>query len=84
MSTQATLRLGEVITTDEPLISVDENYRLEISGKALRVVKTSTGAVAATLFEAEGTLGSSASAHMEENGSFVLDLTMITGFDRTE
>lgn len=32
MSTQATLRLGEVITTDEPLISVDDNYRLEISG----------------------------------------------------
>ncbi|CBJ28670.1 conserved unknown protein [Ectocarpus siliculosus] len=81
---EATLRLGEVITTDEPLTSVDGNYRLEISGKALRVVKTSTGAVAATLFEAEGTLGSSASAHMEENGSFVLDLTMITGFDRTE
>ncbi|CAB1101350.1 unnamed protein product [Ectocarpus sp. CCAP 1310/34] len=83
-ASSATLRLGEVITTEEPLISVDENYRLEISGKALRVVKTSTGAVTSTLFEAEGTLGSSASAHMEENGSFVLDLTMITGFDRTE
>lgn len=37
-----------------------------------------------TLFEAEGTLDSRTSAHMEENGAFVLDLTMITGFDQAE
>lgn len=37
-----------------------------------------------TLFEAEGTLGSNAHAHMEENGAFVLELRMITGFDHTE
>lgn len=42
------------------------------------------GSVVTTLFEADGTLGGSASAHMDDNGAFVLDLTMITGFDRTE
>ncbi|CAM9343925.1 unnamed protein product, partial [Scytosiphon promiscuus] len=81
---EATLRLGEEVTTEEPLTSVNEKYRLEISGRALRVANIDTGAVMSTLFEAEGTLGNSAVAHMEENGSFVLELRMITGFDHTE
>ncbi len=29
---QATLRLGEVITKDKPLVSVNSKFRLEISG----------------------------------------------------
>ena len=37
-----------------------------------------------TIFEADGTLGHSASAHMKEDGAFVLELIMITGFDRTQ
>ncbi|CBJ28671.1 conserved unknown protein [Ectocarpus siliculosus] len=81
---EATLRLGEVVTITEPLVSVNEKYRLEIAGKTLRVVNADSGAVVDTLFEAEGTLGSNAHAHMQENGSFVLELRMITGFDRTE
>lgn len=56
---------------------------LRVKG-SLRVVNTDTGAVDTILFEAEGTLGNSAVAHMEENGSFVLELRMITGFDHTE
>lgn len=51
---------------------------------ALRVADVDTGTVIQTIFEAEGTLGHSASAHMEEDGSFVLELIMITGFDRTQ
>ncbi|CAM9538820.1 unnamed protein product, partial [Ectocarpus sp. 13 AM-2016] len=81
---EATLRLGEVVTTTEPLVSVNEKYRLEIAGKTLRVVNADSGAVVDTLFEAEGTLGSNAHAHMQENGAFVLELRMITGFDHTE
>lgn len=50
----------------------------------MRVVKVETGAVIQTIFEAEGTLGHSASAHMREDGAFVLELIMITGFDRTQ
>lgn len=50
----------------------------------LRVVNVETGVVIHTIFEAGGTLGHSASAHMQENGAFVLELTMITGFDRTQ
>lgn len=33
---QATLRLGEVVTNDEPLVSADGTYRLEISGSKNR------------------------------------------------
>ena len=43
-----------------------------------------TGAAIETVFEAEGVLSSCASAHMEESGAFVLDLILITGFDRAE
>lgn len=50
----------------------------------MRVVDVEKRAVTQTIFEAEGTLGSSASARMEENGAFVLELILITGFDRTE
>lgn len=42
-------------------------------------------AVIETLFNCDGTLGSSSSAHMEAaTGAFVLDFTMTTGFDHTE
>eukprot|EP00752_Nemacystus_decipiens_P002572 g2410.t1 len=81
---EATLRLGELVTKDAPLVSVNGTYRLEISGNALRVVNAETGTVIQTIFEAEGTLGNNASAHMKEDGAFVLELIMITGFDRTQ
>eukprot|EP00903_Cladosiphon_okamuranus_P010618 g10041.t1 len=81
---EATLRLGELVTKDSPLVSANGTYRLEIFGNALRVFNVQTGVVIQTIFEAEGTLGQSASAHMEESGAFVLELIMITGFDRTQ
>lgn len=55
-----------------------------ISKGSLRVVLTDTGVVVETLFEAEGTLGKRASAHITTTGAFVLDLTMTTGFDQAE
>lgn len=48
------------------------------------MVNVETEAVIQTVFEAEGTLGNSASAHLEESGAFVLELIMTTGFDRTQ
>lgn len=54
------------------------------ASESLRVVNVDSGAVLATLFEAEGTLGGGASARMGEDGAFILELRMITGFDRAE
>lgn len=54
------------------------------SQESLRVINVDSGAVIATLFEAEGTLGSGARARMGEDGAFILELRMITGFDRAE
>lgn len=36
------------------------------------------------LFECDGMLSKSTAAHLSASGAFVLDLTMITGFNRTE
>lgn len=53
--------------------------------ETLRVVSTDQPDLAVTtLFECEGTLGKKTTAHMEASGAFVLDLTLITGFDRAE
>lgn len=52
--------------------------------EALRIVHVDSDAVVDTLFEGDGSLGKKSKAHMEASGAFVLDLTMITGFDRTE
>lgn len=68
-----------------PCVGWDRPTTHRNATEALRVVNNDRGGkVVTTIFEAEGTLGSSASAHMEETGALVLDLTMITGFDRTE
>lgn len=52
--------------------------------ESLRVVEVAKGTVVETLFTAEGSLGDRTSARMEENGAFVLELAMTTGFDQTE
>lgn len=56
--------------------------RTTIQADALRVVKVDNSSVVDVLYQGEGNLKRT-SAHIAADGGFVLDLTMITGFDRT-